>query len=140
MKILPHFIGLSIVIFCCQKTTAPIDKKAPAVPTKLEAFGENQSIVIKWDKAQETDIAGHIIYYGTNSGLYTDTLTTDNTNLVKLSGLLDDSQYFIAVSAFDHAGNKSELSSEVTAMTYFAFDDFTQPCDPHHHHDCVDGG
>lgn len=136
MKKLLFYVVLALI--CCGKrSTVPADTKAPDAPIKLEAFGEYRSVVLKWKKVPDEDVKGYIIYYGTVSKIYTEMINVDNIDIFRISDLLDDTQYFFAVSAFDNAGNKSSFSPEATAITYIAFEDFTQddgPLDPQKWH------
>ncbi len=77
------------------------------------------SITINWDRNQEPDIAGYIIYWGTTSRNYTNSTTLfDSTRWpLQRSYVIDDLEegktYYIALKAFDLAGQKSEFSVEL---------------------------
>jgi hypothetical protein len=65
----------------------------------------------------ENDLTGYKIYYGTQSGVYTDTqlvglgITTDT-----LRGLQSDTTYYIAVSAVNASGKESIYKSEIVGI------------------------
>jgi len=67
-----------------------------------------------WDANTESDLAGYRIYYGTESGNYTQTIDVGN----ELSALIIISEtnktYYFAITAYDTSGNESGFSQEVS--------------------------
>jgi hypothetical protein len=59
------------------------------------------------------DLAGYKLYYGESSGTYTTTIDVGNLTTYTLQGLEVGHTYYIAVSAYDAAGNESALSAEL---------------------------
>ena len=76
------------------------------------------SVTISWDRNQETDIAGYKIYWGTSSGLYSDSSTINDTATepptatFTIDGLDVGTTYYFAIKAFDLAGQESVYSDE----------------------------
>ena len=66
-----------------------------------------------WDANTESDLAGYKIYYGTESGNYTVSLDVGNATSATIDSLDSNTTYFFAVTAYDNAGNESDLSAEV---------------------------
>ncbi len=71
-----------------------------------------QSVIVQWNRNAEPDVAGYRVYWGNNSGQYTQWKNVvDDTTCV-----LEDlpvGNYFLAVTAYDTAGNESSFSKEV---------------------------
>ncbi len=91
--------------------------ESPGPVKGLEVWdaGDGEKLYLNWSPLLESGLAGYKIYYGTQSGVYTDTqlvsytLTTDT-----LRGLQSDSTYYIAVSAVNGSGKESIYKSELT--------------------------
>jgi hypothetical protein len=73
------------------------------------------SLIATWTPNSEPDLAGYIVYYGTESGNCTNEVDVKNTTTFMASDLIDGQEYFFAVKAYDYSGNKSSLSAEVSA-------------------------
>ncbi|UCH81748.1 MAG: fibronectin type III domain-containing protein [Nitrospiraceae bacterium] len=58
------------------------------------------------------DLAGYIVYYGQESGSYTDTVDIGNYTSAFISNLTSGTWCF-SVTAYDYAGNESDVSEEV---------------------------
>ena len=72
---------------------------------------------LAWDTSISADVAGYNIYYGTRSGVYTNSLSVDAyTTSTQISGLNAGTTYFFAVTAVDSASDESDFSPE----TYFS--------------------
>ena len=73
--------------------------------------------MLTWDKNDETDLAGFIVAWGTISGNYSQSYTTEDTTIQIFipDSLKTDSLFFI-VSAFDESGNLSESSRELAVI------------------------
>lgn len=76
------------------------------------------SVTLFWDAPTTnadgtpcTDLAGYKLYYGSGSRQYSMVLDLGNVTTHALDGLASGTYYF-AVSAYDSAGNESELSTE----------------------------
>jgi hypothetical protein len=75
--------------------------------------------VLIWDPNSETDLAGYKVYIGTASSTYTQVLDvgltgSPDTPQYIISGLIEGTTYFFAVTAYDASFNESTLSREVT--------------------------
>ena len=80
--------------------------------------GSSGSVTLRWDAPSTnsdgtplTDLAGYIVYYGTFSGNYPDSVNVGN--ITKLSRNLSSGIWCFAVTAVDTSGNESDLSNEV---------------------------
>ena len=72
------------------------------------------TITLAWDPNTEPDLAGYKIYYGTSSRQYTVTVDVGNVTRYTIRDLDESRVYYLAVTAYDTAGNESELSDEVS--------------------------
>ena len=86
---------------------------------------------LRWNANTEEDVAGYKIYYGTSSDNYNwivsvanDTQQYDLSNLY----LYEDVSYYIAITAYDSAGNESGLSSELHVSLNDEIPDFEDNC------------
>lgn len=98
--------------------TAPVtkDSAAPTPPTNLHVSAKTDTTVsLAWNPGtDDVGITSYHIYV--NTKLYA---TTPNTS-IKLSGLKANTQYNIAVAAFDAVGNRSPGYPRVYVTTYHA--------------------
>lgn len=68
-------------------------------------------IVLAWDPT--SGASGYHVYYGTKTGTYTQSVTSYSTSTT-LTNLQDCQPYFIAVKAFNAAGESPQYSNELT--------------------------
>ncbi|NIR48096.1 T9SS type A sorting domain-containing protein [candidate division KSB1 bacterium] len=73
------------------------------------------SVIVSWDANTESDLAGYKIYYGKTSRDYNREVFVGNVTSHKISALQPTERYYFAVTAFDHSGNESGFSQEVSA-------------------------
>jgi len=85
----------------------------------LSRAASADSITLTWDRNQEPDIGGYIIYWGNSSRDYTEAATVYDTatspverNYV-VEGLEEGTTYYFALKAFDLAGQASDFSDEI---------------------------
>lgn len=64
------------------------------------------------DGSALNDLDGYIIYYGTYSDTYTQSIDVGNATTYELSGLEYNTTYYIALTAYDTSGNESNYSAE----------------------------
>ncbi len=62
---------------------------------------------------QVTDLAGYNLYYGTESGRYTQSRAVQNANQTNLELPVEPGTYYLAMTAYDLSGNESDLSNEI---------------------------
>lgn len=74
------------------------------------------SLIATWDANSEPDLAGYIVYYGTESGRYIEQVDVKNTTTFVAENLQDGEKYYFAVKAYDFSGNISLPSAEVSAV------------------------
>ena len=76
-------------------------------------IGDGQHLQVYWTANIEPDLAGYRVYWGRSSGVYSDSHQVI-TSIDTLSGLMNDSLYFIIVRAMDNNGRLSPLAIEQT--------------------------
>jgi hypothetical protein len=70
------------------------------------------TVQVSWNANTETDLAGYLIYYGTQSGNYTACYDVGNVTSYQLTEVQNGTTCYIAVAAYDTSQNDSELSDE----------------------------
>jgi len=76
------------------------------------------TVNLAWTGNAESDLAGYRLYYGETprtQGAYTHAVTIGQKEATAWSLSLDPGTYYFALTAYDEAGNESELSAEVAA-------------------------
>ncbi len=74
-----------------------------------------------------TDLAGYKVNIGTNSGTYSQSIDIGDVTSYQLSNLIEGTTYYFAVTSYDHLGNESSYSNEVSKtinVVVNSFDDF----------------
>jgi hypothetical protein len=76
------------------------------------------TIKLAWDPVGDPDLQGYKVYYGTNSGIYTNSTPTGRETSVDIDNLQDCKVYYLAVKAVDANGNESvAFSNELSGMS-----------------------
>lgn len=83
------------------------------------------SLRVSWNANGETDLAGYKLYYGTQSNTYGQPIVVGSATTYTLNNVQNGSTYYVAVSAYDSAGNESTRSTEQSA--YIPVADTTPP-------------
>jgi len=63
-----------------------------------------------------TDLAGYNLYYGTESGQYSQVRAIQDPSQTELELPVEPGTYYLAMTAYDFTGNESELSNEITRV------------------------
>jgi hypothetical protein len=88
-----------------------------AVPESLAA-----TAVVTWDRSPSSDVAGYVVYYGTQSRQYEYEEDCGDILECKLFSLDDQTTYYIAVRAYDWWGQLSDYSDEVEFISASGFE------------------
>ena len=70
-------------------------------------------ITVAWDANNESDLAGYILFYGTSSSNYANSIDVGNNTQHTLTGLIEGTTYYFAAKAYDTSDNKSDYSEEL---------------------------
>ena len=73
-----------------------------------------QSVTVAWNPSPDTNVAGYFRYYGSPTGNYTNKLDVGNVTNATVSGLVEGSTYFLAVTAYSTLGLELDFSNEVS--------------------------
>jgi hypothetical protein len=86
----------------------------------LVTFGATRadagSLNLAWDPNAEPDLAGYILWYGSQPGTYIASIDVGKTTSYRVANLNDGSTYYFAIQAYDTQGKASSRSSEVSAI------------------------
>ena len=80
------------------------------LPLKTDGAG----VTLAWDPNIEEDLDGYVLYYGIDSGIYTEAVDIGNLTEYTLTGLEEDVVYYFSVTAYDIYGNESDFSDELS--------------------------
>ncbi|HGE71627.1 TPA: T9SS type A sorting domain-containing protein [Candidatus Poribacteria bacterium] len=92
------------------------DIAPPQRPKNLVLTPFNNGLKVEWSAVSDCDLAGYRIYYGYSPKNYNNSFNVYNTTSWTIDSLTNGVEVFVAVSAFDLAGNESEKSSEASAI------------------------
>ncbi len=97
-----------------------VDNTSPATPTLVSVTNPaaDGKLNLTWMvPGTDTTLIGYKIYYGIKSGIYTQVVDTGSISTNhQLTGLTNGTTYYIAVSAYDNAGNESVKSNEQSGI------------------------
>jgi hypothetical protein len=79
--------------------------------THAPACAAQLSVV--WDPSGDSDVTGYKVYYGTQSGTYTEVVDVGNNTNYTIPDLVIGTIYYLAVTAYDSYGYESAYSNEV---------------------------
>ncbi len=84
---------------------------------KITTMQPSDSIELAWEANTEPDLAGYKVYYGTETGVYTDEIDVGDVIRTFASDLDECVDYYLAVTAYDESLNESGYSAETTTQT-----------------------
>lgn len=99
-----------------------ISEAFPSAPASLPP-PKRGAVTLAWDASPDASVVGYRVYYGTESGRYTQSATISNavgmatTFSARITGLDEGTRYYFAASAFDASGVESVLSNEAVGTT-----------------------
>jgi hypothetical protein len=96
----------------------PEDKFPPPVPTGVAAVVSTSSIELVWEPSAAPDLAGYRIYRAAGAGPLEKLAETREAPSYTDAKIEPGKSYRYAVTAFDKAGNESEMSGPVTATVH----------------------
>ena len=75
------------------------------------------TVTVAWDANPESDLAGYIVSWGTQTGVYTSSQDVGNVATFTVPTLQPGSTYYVAVQAYNTNGLASPYSTELTTTT-----------------------
>lgn len=101
-----------------EASATTLDVTAPAVPGTPTVTPGTKSLLVSWAAVTSTDLAGYKIYYGTASGVYRAPVDVGKVTSYTISGLANNTTYYIRISSYDTSGNESAKNvTEVSSKT-----------------------
>jgi RHS repeat-associated protein len=74
--------------------------EAPDAPTGLRVTPGDMQLTVSWNAVTDTVVDGYKVYWGTTSGTYTNYTDVGKTTSYTITGLTNDTTYYIAVTAY----------------------------------------
>jgi FG-GAP-like repeat/Fibronectin type III domain len=75
------------------------------------------TLKLAWNPNTDPNLGGYVLYWGTQSGVYTSNSNVGNVTTTQVTGLADGTVYYFAVEAYNTAGLMSGYSNEVSGQT-----------------------
>ena len=75
------------------------------------------TLTLAWDRNPEPDIAGYVVYRGTQPGVHPYSRNVGNAISQQVDGLADGTTYYFVATAYNTAGLMSLPSAEVSGQT-----------------------
>jgi hypothetical protein len=97
---------LAGIVFCGMLLSSFAVRSAP--------FPTSYSLTFLWDSSPSPDVASYRIYYGGDSGTYTNSVMAGGTTTATVSGLSCGVTYYFAVTAVSRDGLESDYSEELS--------------------------
>ena len=72
-----------------------------------------QEITLAWDPSTTPEVTGYIVYYGTNSGVYFDSVLAGMNTTATVTGLVEGVTYYFAATAYNEEWLESDPSEEL---------------------------
>lgn len=76
--------------------------------------GATSNVSLIWEASADPSVVGYNIYYGGQNGNYTNTTSVGNSTNAVVSGLVEGSTYYFAVTAYDAYGDESPFSNQIS--------------------------
>ena len=94
-----------------------LDTSVPSIPSGFQVDGPIvKGLRLSWNANPEMEVTGYRISRGGTPGIYTHSTVVGNVIHYVLDGLMPKTRYYLALSAWDPAGNESYLSSEINGV------------------------
>ena len=73
------------------------------------------SVTLAWDAVSAPDVGGYTLYYGTDHGLYSQSVNVGHVNTYTLTGLIIGATYYFAATTYDTSNYEGPYSDEISA-------------------------
>jgi hypothetical protein len=90
------------------------DKIGPSKPTGLSAIALDKSLFIRWSSVPDIDAIGYRMFYGQSAGYLDKSIDVGPFTSFGIKGLENGKTYYIAVLAYDAAGNQGQISDVIS--------------------------
>ena len=92
---------------------AALPRALPRLAVLLGSTSAVHAATATWNANPETDIAGYILSYGTQTGVYTTSVNVGKVTTYQVTTLTPGQIYYFVLQAYDTAGLTSVDSAEV---------------------------
>ncbi len=96
--------------------TVTMDTIPPAKPKGLTTVGRNMSVLMKWDKNTDSDLASYVIYRSATPLSGFKEIAKIELPEFRDQGVVNSQKFYYKLSALDQAGNESELTEPMLGM------------------------
>lgn len=95
------------------------DTQAPSAPTSVQATASIRSIIVKFTKSPEADVAGYEVHSSEINGFTPDSTTLKYNGDSTFTSIIANpaTTYYIKVRSYDRSGNFSGYSSQTSCVT-----------------------
>jgi len=95
------------------------NKIAVGTNTMYLTYRNLTTISLAWDNSLDSSVIGYKIYYGVESGVYTNSFSVGNVSAVTITNLSTNVYYYFAATAYDSDYVESIFSNEVVGFLPF---------------------
>lgn len=92
------------------------DRQPPSAPRSLRAAAADRALVVQWRRSPEEDVTRYRIRWGTRSGgpySGVDEVDGVDNTYYEITGLANNTTYYLVITAVDFSGNESPFSVEI---------------------------
>jgi hypothetical protein len=80
----------------------------------LRAVAAPANVTLAWDPSNDPTVSGYNLYYGSDSGTYTNVVVAGTATIATVSNLMRGATYYFAATTFNAAGLESDYSVEIS--------------------------
>lgn len=116
-----YFYSADFGDFVSTTTTTTINTNTLPTIENVHIINQTDSgVILGWNRVVDDTVVGYKVYYGTESGAYTESLTLNSavTTRKTVSDLTTGQTYYFAVKAIDADGAESDDYSEEVSATF----------------------
>ena len=110
-------LGVLILLIMAGCRLVEPDTEPPAVPVGLTSITGDREVYLCWYPNQEEDLGGYKVYRSLQPYGFYRLIAVVHSPYYVDEGLTNGVTYYYAVSAFDRAGNESDLTPEIVHDT-----------------------
>src|SRR5262245_19942503 len=79
----------------------------------FQGIAQQSSATLAWDPNSESDLAGYFVYFGQQSGQYSQKIDAGNVTSTRITNLVAGTTYYFALTAYNTGRLESPFSSEI---------------------------